>query len=552
MRALALFPFLAGTLIFADSLPAVVRLVDVRGTKIRVDLATQVGQPYDALTVREDVRKLWNMGRFEDVRVETTPRENGTAVVFRVVETQPRVLHKILIEPSTFGLQLTAPEGTPMNRLRAHALAVEARKQLQAQGYSDPRVDYRLTPFVGNQVDVRLNLEPGVRVRVKQVTFTGKPGINAPELNGALRALKIRRVLPRWRIFPAYTPEAAQSDLARLRSLYLSRGYFDSSVRLDDVEVQGGEARVSITIDPGPLSIVRTPVAGVCSNLLAVRREAERAGVLDFSATLEVRNVAGKPGTVDLAVSEQRGPVYRVGRIDFAGNHHYSDGLVRRNFLLDEGQWLDQRLLRKSMARLNAAMLFEPITERNIVIRADEKSGIADVRVQLTERKGGAWRLSGPVGPASFAGPLEASLSSRLPAWGSGLVELGSYTASISLLAFARPLVPLLSVAPHWPLLPVLALQRPYSPGEGWKSGFVVAPQLGWSGMSLRYSATQIEQRLYPWLAGDRGLTPELPVRVEGAREEAFLICEPRKPRLMPLRTAALVSLRLLGTITGL
>ena len=170
----------------------------------------------------------------------------------------------------------------------------------------------------------------------------------------------------------------------------------------------------------------------LCSTLLAARREAERRGVLDFSAKLNPQpNIdVGKP--------------YRTGRIEFTGHHHYADSTLRRNFVLDEGDWLDRRLLLKSIARLNQTGLFERIEERDIAILRHPETSLADVTIRLKERKGRAWSISGPVGPMSFAGPLQASLSSRLPAW-------ATYAASISLFVYGRPLL-------------VFALARPYSP----------------------------------------------------------------------------------------
>ena len=102
------------------------------------------------------------------------------------------------------------------------------------------------------------------------------------------------------------------------------------------------------------------------------------------------------------------------------------------------------------------------------------------------------------MGPLSIAGPLQASLSSRLPACGSGLLELLTYTASFSIVAFAHPVLPFLAIASKGPVMPVLAVQRPFTPGEGWMSGFAIAPQLGWQRTARGYATTQIQQRLLP------------------------------------------------------
>ena len=165
-----------------------------------------------------------------------------------------------------------------------------------------------------------------------------------------------------------------------------------------------------------------------------------------------------------------------MGRIEFTGNHHYQDATLRRNFAIQEGELFNERLLRQSIGNLNRTTMFENIDAKSVVVGPNEKTGLADVTVRLTERKRGSWRLSGPAGPAALAGPLEASLGTRLPPWGRGLLELSSYTASVSLLAFAHPLLPILNAPKAF--TPILAFERPYVPGEGWKSGFLIAPQL--------------------------------------------------------------------------
>ncbi len=290
----------------------------------------------------------------------------------------------------------------------------------------------------------------------------------------------------------------------------------------------------------------------LCAALFAERRDAESRGIIDFSAQLNVQRTDDGPEenpTATLRAEVDRGQPYRIRRIDFAGNKHYTDAFVRRNLLLDEGDLLDPLLLRKSMVRLNRNAAFEPITEANFTIRTAEESGEATIVIQLVERKHNSWRLSGPVGPASIGGPLTASITSRLPAWGSGLFELSTYAASLSLIAFAPPIVPILSVVSKGPVIPVLVLQRPFSAGEGWKSGMVVAPQLGWQYSAQSYAVTQLQQRLIPLLAGDRGLIPELPVTVERQQGAVAMVCEPPKPRFTALRSAAVLGLQLMGAV---
>jgi hypothetical protein len=170
-----------------------------------------------------------------------------------------------------------------------------------------------------------------------------------------------------------------------------------------------------------------------------------------------------------------------------------------------------------------------------VAVSPDPATGYANVTIRLTERKRGSWRLSGPAGPASIAGPLQASIATRLPVW-------ASFTISITGLAFAHPLIPGIAVKRF---LALGALERPFTPGLGWTSGISIAPQLGWKNTGAGYALRQLDERLAPRISGDRAAQPSLPVVAAG--EVRF--CEAPKPRLGFVRAPAAMALRFLGTL---
>src|SRR5947208_858585 len=102
-------PALGILLVSSTFASELVTSVEVPGSNLRVKLATQVGRPVDVQTIGKDMRYLWSLGRFEDIRVETAEREDGVAVVFRTRVIPIRMLREIRIEPNTFGLQIGIP-----------------------------------------------------------------------------------------------------------------------------------------------------------------------------------------------------------------------------------------------------------------------------------------------------------------------------------------------------------------------------------------------------------------------------------------------------------
>ena len=406
--------------------------MSVPGTQLEVNLATQVGRPYDAATVSRDVKSLWDMGRFSDVRVDTVQNEDGVDVVFHVVVEKRYDLRDIRFEPHSFGLVITIPPGTLLTRAQAAQVAASARDQLNQKGYPDAKVDWRFVP-AGSAFDLIVKVDAGKQPKHKHK-------------------------------------------------------------------------------DPPMPSPPRT----LCSTLFAERRESEREGILDFSISLDD---SSEPVI-------ERGRQYTLGRLTFYGHHHYSDGLIRSHFLIDEGAPLDMFLLRQSVVRLNRAALFEPLDEKQVHIATNDRTGTADVTIYLTERKRHAWSFSGPV-------PVAASITGRV---------IGTYSIGFHLIAFST----ILKLAANKRVLPVISVERPFTPGQGWWSGIVFAPQLGWQGMLLGYGSTQFQQRLLPVLAGTRA--PDLTV----TKGDDTLLCRYPKPHLYTARIGATMALRFAGQIAGI
>ena len=520
--------------------PLVVESVSFSGADLHVPLETQVGRPYDSDAIARDVRYLWSLGRFDDVRVEMS----GADVRFILAPRARRTLHEIRMSPHSYGLQPKLPEGSIVDDLRARQIAAEMQKELRLQGYRSAQVSYDFVPSIRrHEVDLRLKVDAGDPVRIQHVEFEGDLGLKPKELRRGLSALRTKPMIPGiWRILPDYSPEAIDADVARLRSLYLSKGFFDARVWADDAITT-----VRIHAEAGPrFQVHGVDLTKLCPCLLSQRRAAERQGILDFTPTLQVRREG--ESVAEAATKVELGQPYRVRRIEFFGLHRYGDETARRNMLLDEGAPLDQYLLRKSVARIMQTHLFQDPQARDMVIQRFDQDHVADIKIRLVERKVGSWNLSGPVGPASIAGPLRAAVMSRLPPWGSGLFELSTYTASIGLVAWQQPIIAALAVKKF---VPIFALTRGFLPGDSFRSGFSIAPQLGWQGSLIATGASQLQGRLLPLLTPNRGLTPELTVSVEGDVSGAIL-CEAPKPRLKLLRSAAALAVRLPTSLTGL
>ena len=257
----------------------------------------------------------------------------------------------------------------------------------------------------------------------------------------------------------------------------------------------------------------------LCAYLIDVRKSAEAQGHLDLTA--EVESV-GTGGRLELTARISEGSAYAVGRIDFTGHSGINDSSLRRAMTIYERDLLDVGQLRRSLARINAIGVFEPLTLADIRITRQDDGATADLTIPLRQRKRRWWSVSGRILPD--VGTLQASVSSRLPAWGRGVFEATTYFVSLNMAGFATPF---------------LALQRPVIPGQELLSGFAVSPVLSPRAMLMHYGRTHLSHGIGAVL-NDASIDPlAAPVTSAGPPDTEPLNCVPRKPRLWWLRRGA-------------
>ncbi len=310
-------------------------------------------------------------------------------------------------------------------------------------------------------------------LRVREVRFDGELAFERGTLKNVLEELKDRRMIPAlWTRHPLYETRAVAADLARLRSFYISHGYFDARVEVGGLSIEGHEAILTLNVQSGPKYAARQveidgidrevvqPVVGasgefpgdrLCACLLDARRIAEEHGHIDFAAELDVSPTDGAVASnssgkwVDVTARVRTRDPYTVGRISFSGHHRTNDSTLRRAIMLQERDVFDVGQLRTSLARLNSSGLFEPLTLRDVAIDRKPNTLTADLTITVRERPGRRWSLSGPLAPATLAASLDARISSRLPPWGRGIFEASTYYVTFSLIGFFNPLNRLLN-----------------------------------------------------------------------------------------------------------
>ena len=96
----------------------------------------------------------------------------------------------------------------------------------------------------------------------------------------------------------------------------------------------------------------------------------------EFEPTFKDNPTNPNEGIVDITINIDEGKQFTLRRLEFTGNTFTRDRVMRREFLINEGDIYNQNYLDISVARLNQTQYFDPIDkDQDVEIRTDEENG---------------------------------------------------------------------------------------------------------------------------------------------------------------------------------
>src|SRR5689334_16470637 len=147
----------------------------VEDEAIRVNLTTQVGEPFSGAKLREDVRAIWKMGFFEDVQIDVSDTKQGFVIVY-VVKEKPSI-HKILVsgnkevELSKINEVLDLKRDSILDVAKVKKNVEKVHDLYIDKGFYLAEVDYEVKPQGPNEVDVVFKVDERAKVEIRRVNF---------------------------------------------------------------------------------------------------------------------------------------------------------------------------------------------------------------------------------------------------------------------------------------------------------------------------------------------------------------------------------------------
>ncbi len=421
------FSLLNISIVSAEEGP-LIKLIELKGNKKIKDetayanIQSKIGEPFSDEQVREDIKRLYSIGYFDDIRVELEPFEGGLKLIF-IFKERPTIISIDFqgnqeFETDELKEQITITPGSIAN---PELIADNVKKVItfyQSEGYWLAEVIPIIREVTPEAVALTFKVTEGEKIKVRGITIHGNKALSDRKIK---KAMKTRE----WWIFSfltssgVYRDEVIRVDIERIRELYHNHGYINVEVsepvvRLSDdrkklyIDISVSEGQQykmgSVNIEGNTVFSIEELFKHLKSREGAIFSRKELRNDIDRILELYMErgyaradinpiiNVDEESKSVDVTLSIAEGEVFRIGRIEITGNTRTRDKVIRREVRLDEGEIFNSKLLRRSYQRINNLDYFETV---NITPIPRVEDRLIDLNVRVKEKMTGMLSIGG-------------------------------------------------------------------------------------------------------------------------------------------------------------
>ena len=404
----------------------------VESEAMLLEIESKTGELVKATSLASDLKRLWSLGKFDDVAVYGELSSAGVILTYRVGERP--TIRKIIVEGNgkvklddiNEVLDLSKNSILDLGVVKAN---VEKVKGVYVEGgFFLADVDYAIRPVEGEpgKVDVYLIVNEASEVIVRGVTFVGNQAIDDEDL----RANMNTRVggylsLITKRAGGVFNREAFAADYQLLRSYYADQGYLDANFKDPELALSPDRRFVHVTVpvEEGPqykvgkirakevlprgeeplfaeevLAESITPILGegdiasmgkVNTIVQDIERRYKDSGYAYVNVIPDARQDREKL-LLYMTLEVGKGPLVYIERINVYGNDKTADKVIRREMILNEGSLYSET--GKELSEFNVLRLgfFNDVTISTSKGSDDDK---IILNVEVTERLTGTFQI---------------------------------------------------------------------------------------------------------------------------------------------------------------
>jgi len=409
-----------------EKTPKIIKVIEVRGNKsvstntILSKIKTRVGQPYQENIISDDVKRLYLLGFFSDISVETEELPEGIKVIINVVE-RPLLekisfegMRRVYIKEEKLKEQLKSKEKEYLDYVKLKEDVETIRSLYVKKGFSDTKVDYKVSiDKERNTAEVTFVVYEAKRIKIRRINISGN------KTYPTKRLLKLMKTKKAWLFNPGILKEEVlNEDIKRIEEFYKSGGFQD--VKIDykvtrdpkkpfiyiDIQIEEGKkylvGKVSIegnsVVSESDIRKVLKCLEGKVFSQAQMKEDISNIQGIYFdkgyifAQVKEAVSVDTDTGRVDITYKIIENEVGYVNKIKIRGNVKTKDIVIRRELRIYPGERFDGAKLRRSKERLQNLGFFEEVSFDTEDTEFPNKK---DLIVDVKEAKTGTFSFGG-------------------------------------------------------------------------------------------------------------------------------------------------------------
>ena len=388
----------------------------------------EIGDDLSSIDTSQIIKYIYKSGQFRDVFVDF-----NDGVLLVTVSEKPIIAsiefngNKLIQEDKLReGIrQVNLYEGAVFDKQVLSNLEKDLSKSYNSMGRYNVSVKANFKPLERNRVAIVVDIDEGSLTRISKITINGARSFPTTDILD-LMELKETNLMSWWEKDDRYSKSTFQSDIEKIKSFYLDRGYLNFKITSTDVSITPNKKKLIINIDvdegekysfstislSGELNefsetdlknsiIVKE---GSFFNAAAVNETSENISKYlgNFGYAFANVNPISKIDDVNKTVSYDffvtTGNKIYVRNINFIGNARTKDKVLRREMRQFESSWYDDSKVARSKFRLTRLQYFSAVDVDTAQVPGTNDQ--VDLNVNVTERNTGRIMLGAGVSSA--------------------------------------------------------------------------------------------------------------------------------------------------------
>ena len=385
-------------------------------------ISLKVGDPLNPETTREQIQRIYDMGFFEDVQVQTQPVPNGVKMVFVVREKQ-FIVDIVFDGNSHFSDEkltevITLRSQVFLDQKEVKVSAEKIREAYREDGFQKASVIPIVQALDETRNRITFFIRESKRGKITTIIFDGRTVVRKKDLLDVMANQEWVPILSWITDAGILREEELPNDVERIKEIYSNRGYLDVQVGLPTVAVSkdGESFAVTFRIEEGQpytigtvklegntffedeeLELGSLVISGEVFQRAKVREEVTRITDLygergySFAEVTPDLDPKFETLTADITFKIKEGSLIRVREIRISGNDKTRDNVIRRELRVDEQEVIDSVALKRSFQRLNNLNFFETVEILPTQVEEDK----VDLEVKVKEKPTGSFSVGG-------------------------------------------------------------------------------------------------------------------------------------------------------------